>query len=90
MVDCFVLRIFNKINLILFVYLINSMNRKMPPVIPSATMKPFQKSDKKSLFILLGMILNIIIYFQYLGRMPLMNLHQYSQMSDNSLWLFQV
>ena len=39
------------------------MNRKIAPETPSATIKPFQKSDKKSLFILLGMILNIIIYF---------------------------
>jgi hypothetical protein len=35
------------------IYLVNSMKRKIPPETPNATIKPFQKSVKKSLFILL-------------------------------------
>jgi hypothetical protein len=41
----------NKIFLIIFIYLINSTSRKIAPVTPNATTKPFQKSVKKSLFI---------------------------------------
>ena len=43
------------------IYLVNSMKRKIPPEIPSATIKPFQKSVKKSLFILLAIDRNLII-----------------------------
>ena len=32
-------------------YLVNSINRKIDPDTPNATIKPFQKSVKKSLFI---------------------------------------
>jgi hypothetical protein len=35
------------------VYLVNSKNKKIPPEIPKAMIKLFQKSDKKSLFIYL-------------------------------------
>jgi hypothetical protein len=37
------------------------MNRKIAPVTPNATRKPFQKSVKKSLFILLAIDRNLII-----------------------------
>ena|GEM_PF-4468359 len=36
-----------------FIYLVNSMNKKRAPETPKATIKPFQKSDKKSPFICL-------------------------------------
>jgi len=41
----------NKRILILSAHLVNSMKRKIPPETPRATIKPFQKSVKKSLFI---------------------------------------
>jgi hypothetical protein len=38
------------------------MNRIIPPDTPSATIKPFQKSVKKLLFILLAIDTNLIIH----------------------------
>jgi len=43
-------------------YFINSKNRKIAPEIPRATRKPFQKSVRKSLFILFVITTNPIIH----------------------------
>jgi hypothetical protein len=46
------------------------MKRNIPPDIPSATTKPFQKSVRKSLFILFVIDMSLIIHHYFILLIP--------------------